>query len=69
VQAVSYGPVVLSGGYGPVGAMPMPRLDTGSVTMTSQRPLAFQAVADGRPARLIPIARMHHQHYNTYWRT
>jgi uncharacterized protein len=69
VQAVTYGPVVLSGGYGTEETMPMPRLDTGSVTMTSARPLAFQAVADGQPVRLIPIARMHHQHYNTYWRT
>ena len=69
VQAVTYGPVVLSGGYGTEETMPMPRLDTGSVTMTSARPLTFQAVADGQPVRLIPIARMHHQHYNTYWRT
>ena len=69
VQAVTYGPIVLSGGYGGQGAMPMPRLDIGSLTMTSQRPLAFQARADGRPVQLIPIARMQHQHYNTYWST
>ncbi len=69
VQAVSYGPVVLSGGYGGQGAMPMPRLDIGSLIMTSGRPLAFQARADGRAVQLIPIARMQHQHYNTYWLT
>jgi uncharacterized protein len=69
VQAVTYGPVVLSGGYGGQGAMPMPRLDIGSLTLTSQRPLAFQARADGRAVQLIPIARMQHQHYNTYWST
>jgi hypothetical protein len=69
VQAVSYGPVVLSGGYGRQADLPMPRLDIGSLTMTSQRPLTFQAVADGRPVQLIPIARMQHEHYNTYWQT
>ena len=69
VQAVSYGPVVLSGGYGRQGAMPMPRLDIGSLTMTSGWPLAFQARADGRAVQLIPIARMQHEHYNTYWLT
>jgi len=37
--------------------------------LASQRPLAFQARADGRPVQLIPIARMQHQHYNTYWTT
>jgi hypothetical protein len=37
--------------------------------MTSQRPLAFQARAAGRAVELIPIARMQHQHYNTYWLT
>jgi DUF1680 family protein len=50
-------------------SMPMPRLDIGSLTMTSQRPLAFQARAAGRAVELIPIARMQHQHYNTYWLT
>ncbi len=69
VQAVSYGPVVLSGGYGSQHAMPMPRLDIGSLTMTSERPLTFQAKADGRPVQLLPIARMQHEHYNTYWLT
>jgi hypothetical protein len=69
VQAVTYGPIALSGGYGGQGVMPMPRLDIGSLTMTSQRPLAFQARAAGRAVELIPIARMQHQHYNTYWLT
>ena len=69
VQAVSYGPVVLSGGYGSQHAMPMPRLDIGSLTMTSGWPLTFQARADGRPVQLLPIARMQHEHYNTYWLT
>jgi hypothetical protein len=69
VQAVSYGPVVLSGGYGSQDALPMPRLDIGSLTMTSERPLTFSAKADGRPVQLMPIARMQHERYNTYWLT
>ena len=69
MQAVSYGPVVLSGGYGSQDAMPMPRLDIGSLTMTSERPLTFSVKADGRPVQLMPIARMQHEHYNTYWLT
>jgi hypothetical protein len=69
VQAVTYGPVVLSGGYGGVESMPMPRLSPGSVTWVPGPRLQFQAAAGGRPVPLIPVARMHHQHYNVYWRT
>ena len=69
VQAVTYGPVVLSGGYGGVESMPMPRLNPGSLTRIPQRPLPFQARAGGRAVQLIPIARMQHQHYNVYWST
>jgi hypothetical protein len=69
VQAVTYGPVVLSGGYGGAEAMLMPRLSSGSVTRVPGPRLQFQAVAGGRPVGLIPIARMHHQHYNVYWLT
>jgi len=69
VQAATYGPVVLSGGYGALAAMPMPRLSTGSLALTSQQPLTFQARAGEATVALIPLARMHHQHYNVYWRT
>jgi DUF1680 family protein len=69
VQAVTYGPVVLSGGYGGVESMPMPRLSPESVTRIPARQLRFEATAGGRPVALIPIARMHHQHYNVYWLT
>jgi DUF1680 family protein len=68
VQAVTYGPVVLSGGYGGVESMFMPGLNPGSVTRVPGRRLRFQATANGRPVALIPIARMQHQHYNVYWR-
>ena len=69
VQAVSYGPVVLSGGYGGVESMLMPGLNPGSLTRIPGRRLLFQATANGRPVTLIPIARMQHQHYNVYWLT
>jgi DUF1680 family protein len=69
VQAVTYGPVVLSGGYGGVESMFMPGLNPGSVTRAPGRRLRFQATANGRPVTLIPIARMQHQHYNVYWLT
>jgi uncharacterized protein len=69
VQAVTYGPVVLSGGYGGVESMFMPGLNPGSVTRVPGRRLRFQATANGRPVTLIPIARMQHQHYNVYWLT
>jgi DUF1680 family protein len=69
VQAVTYGPVVLSGAYGDVMATEMPRLDTGSLTLTSEQPLMFGAKANGNAVALIPVARMHHQFYNVYWLT
>ena len=70
VQAVTYGPVVLSGGYGRRAAMPMPRLNTGRSTLTSERPLHVPGGRGrARPSTLIPIARMQHQHYNVYWLT
>ncbi|MGO9218803.1 MAG: glycoside hydrolase family 127 protein [Streptosporangiaceae bacterium] len=69
VQAVTYGPVVLSGGYGGAGSMPMPRLTSESVTRIPGRRLRFAATAGGHRVELIPIARMHHQHYNVYWLT
>ncbi len=69
VQALTYGPVVLAGGYGARAPVSMPRLDTASVTLRSEQPMAFQARADSQPVMLVPIARTHHQHYTVYWRT
>ena len=68
VAAVTYGPVVLSGAYGDRALMPMPRLDPSSIERSPQS-LAFRASADGQDVQLLPIARMHHQHYTVYWRT
>lgn len=69
VRALTYGPVVLSGAYGDRSAMGMPRLEPDSVTKVRSDPLEFTARADDETVRLIPIARMHHQHYNVYWYT
>ena len=69
VQAVTYGPVVLSGAYGAEFSPVMPRLDAATLDRTSPRPLEFSAAASGRIVQLIPVARMHHQHYNVYWIT
>jgi uncharacterized protein len=68
VQAVTYGPVVLSGAYGDRAYMPMPRLEPDSIA-PADAPLTFEAKADGEAVTLLPIARMHHQHYTVYWRT
>ncbi|MFE9452087.1 beta-L-arabinofuranosidase domain-containing protein [Streptomyces sp. NPDC006739] len=69
VKAVLYGPVVLAGAYGDTDNPWMPRLDTTSVRQTSTSPLRLTATADGAQVTLLPIARVHHQHYNVYWLT
>jgi uncharacterized protein len=69
VQAVTYGPVVLSGAYGTDAATAMPRLHTDSLELTAADPLTFMAGANNKPVKLIPIAQMQHQHYNVYWLT
>ncbi|WP_255951039.1 glycoside hydrolase family 127 protein [Streptomyces odontomachi] len=69
VQAVLHGPVVLAGAYGDRAGATMPRLDTASVRQESQDPLRFTARADDEDVTLLPIARVHHQHYTVYWLT
>jgi uncharacterized protein len=69
VQAVTYGPVVLSGGYGARADRRMPALNTGSLTLTARKPLMFQASTGAGTVPLIPIARTHHEYYNVYWLT
>ncbi len=81
VQAVTYGPVVLSGAYGKNAARTIPQLDTASLQRVSGQPLMFgastrsQAGPRGKPAAhdepvaLIPVARIQHQYYNVYWLT
>ncbi|MEV6793091.1 beta-L-arabinofuranosidase domain-containing protein [Streptomyces sp. NPDC051320] len=69
VQAVRFGPVVLAGAYGDRAAMRMPRLDTQSVQKQGTGAVRFTARAGGDTVTLLPVARMHHQHYNVYWLT
>jgi DUF1680 family protein len=67
VQAVTYGPVVLSGAYGDhdLGGQ-LPTLDADSITPTDT-PLTFTATADDISVSLIPFYDNHHQNYTVYW--
>ncbi|MFD8717490.1 beta-L-arabinofuranosidase domain-containing protein [Streptomyces sp. NPDC059629] len=69
VKAVLHGPVVLAGAYGDTANPWLPRLDLDSLRQTSAAPLTFTATADGDNVTLLPIARVHHQHYTVYWLT
>jgi len=83
VQAVSYGPVVLSGLTGTRSAASagdpadsadqpattLPTLDLASVRRTAAQPMTFQATADDKPITLIPVARVDHEPYTVYWST
>ncbi|OAR25737.1 hypothetical protein A8W25_09290 [Streptomyces sp. ERV7] len=69
VKAILHGPVVLAGAYGNRAEPWLPRLDTASVRQTATDPLTFTASADGEPVTLLPVARVHHQHYSVYWLT
>ena len=67
VQALTYGPVVLSGVYGRDPGQLTPQLELASVRRTAAQPMTFEAVADHKPVRLIPVARAAHEYYTTYW--
>jgi hypothetical protein len=69
VQAVLHGPVVLAGAYGDRANPWLPRLDTASVRKEHGSALRFTARADDEDVTLLPIARVHHQHYSVYWLT
>jgi hypothetical protein len=83
VQAVTYGPVVLSGLYGASYATAaagraasagdaiasLPVLDVTSVRRIAARPMTFTATADARRLTMVPVARAQHQHYTVYWHT
>ncbi len=69
VQALTYGPVVLSGVY-PADPGPLtPVLDPASVHRTAAAPMTFDALANRKPARLIPVSRAAHEYYTVYWQT
>ncbi|MHC3473195.1 beta-L-arabinofuranosidase domain-containing protein [Streptomyces sp. 7R007] len=69
VQAVLHGPVVLAGAYGDRADPWLRRLDTTTLRQTSADPLRFTARADDETVTLLPVARVHHQHYDVYWLT
>ncbi|MEU5597621.1 beta-L-arabinofuranosidase domain-containing protein [Streptomyces sp. NPDC020298] len=69
VKAVLHGPVVLAGAYGDRANPWMPRLDPASVRRAATNPLRLTASADGEKVTLLPVARVHHQHYTVYWQT
>jgi DUF1680 family protein len=69
VQAVTYGPVVLSGVYPANPGALTPALETGSVQQTATQPMTFGAISGGKPVTLIPVSRAAHQYYSVYWQT
>ena len=67
VQAITYGPVVLSGNYGSTTLSSLPRLDVGSISRTSSTALTFTASANGSTVNLIPFYDAHGHNYTVYW--
>jgi DUF1680 family protein len=67
VQALTYGPVVLSGVHGSDPGSLTPQLEMASIHRTTAQPMTFEAVADRKPVKLIPVARAAHEYYTTYW--
>ncbi len=69
IEAVTWGPVVLSGNYGNTTLTSLPTLNTASVTRTSTTALAFTAVANGANVNLGPFYDAHGHNYTVYWNT
>ena len=69
VQAVTYGPAVLSGVYHANPGALTPSLEVGSVQQTATQPMAFGAISAGSPITLIPVSRAAHEYYTVYWQT
>ncbi|GAA0977487.1 glycoside hydrolase family 127 protein [Acrocarpospora macrocephala] len=67
VQAVTYGPVVLSGNYGDTSLSALPALTASSVARTSTSSLAFTATANGSTVNLGPFYDAHGHNYTVYW--
>jgi uncharacterized protein len=67
VQAVTYGPVVLTGVYDADPGTLTPTLEVASVQRTAAQPMTFGAISDGQPVKLIPISRAAHEYYTAYW--
>ena len=67
VQALTYGPVVLSGAYGSDPGSLTPQLEMASIRRTAAQPMTFEGVAGHKPVKLIPIGRVAHEYYTTYF--
>ncbi len=67
VQALTYGPVVLSGVYGSDPGSLTPQLEMASIRRTAAQPMTFEGVAGHKPVKLIPIGRAAHEYYTTYF--
>ncbi|MER6825131.1 beta-L-arabinofuranosidase domain-containing protein [Streptosporangium sp. NPDC000563] len=67
LQAVTYGPVVLSGNYGNTSLSSAPTLTPSSITRTSTSSLAFTATANGASVNLGPFYDAHNHNYVVYW--
>ncbi|CAM5236349.1 LamG-like jellyroll fold domain-containing protein OS=Streptomyces tendae OX=1932 GN=GUR47_06640 PE=4 SV=1 [Streptomyces tendae] len=67
VRALSYGPLVLAGGYGDTPLATPPTVRPGTLRRTPGEPTRFTVLADGRQVPLRPFHEIHHQRYNVYW--
>jgi len=67
VQALTYGPVVLSG-VQPRDPGPLtPQLELASARRTAGQPMTFEGVVNHQPVTLLPIGRIAHEYYTTYF--
>ena len=73
VQAVTYGPVVLSAVDRTSPGELTPTLDPTSVRRIAAQPMTFEAAAThqagGKPLTLIPVSRAAHEYYTVYFQT
>ncbi|GAA3828866.1 glycoside hydrolase family 127 protein [Sphaerisporangium flaviroseum] len=67
LQAVTYGPVVLSGNYGSASLSSAPALTPSTITRTSTSALAFTATANGASVNLGPFYDAADHNYVVYW--
>ena len=67
VQALTYGPVVLSGVHGSDPGLLTPQLEMASVRRTATEPMTFEGVVNRKPVTLLPIGRVAHEYYTTYF--
>ncbi len=67
VQALTYGPVVLSGVYPSDPGSLTPQLEMASIRRTAAQPMTFEGVAGHKPVTLLPVGRAAHEYYTTYF--